>query len=43
MLCKGISPRNLGKQLFMAYAKTYLLNSLAGNTMPLGHEFVAVR
>ena len=26
----------------MTYAKAYLLNSLAGNTMPLSHDLVAV-
>ena len=43
MLGKGIAPRNLGKQLFMAYAKTYLLNGLTGNTMPLSHDLVGLR
>ena len=43
MLGKGISPRNLGKQLFVTYAKAYLLNSLAGNTMPLSHDLVGLR
>ena len=27
----------------MPHTKTYLLNSLAGNAMPLSHGFVAVR
>jgi len=42
MLGKGISPRNLREQLFMTYAKTYLLNGLAGNTMPPSHGFMAI-
>ena len=42
MLGKGIAPGDFGKQFLMPYAKTYLLNGLAGNSMPLGHGLVAV-